>query len=291
LADSIDFHEIPHALKVIRKAVRWFAGFWILMAVVMVIMLINDILNDPDNPEIWSTFIGLIVVGFLVYLFMKIPDWFIGKYQDSIMRASIDAGKEVQRKRVETGQSTFDHIEITDKSSTKKMLEFDNYGRVIFDSTQRPIRLWFGGGFLLIGIIIGVLIFTFSNDIGWFEYFFVGGWTTFCLVAMGFVYEVVIDQAQGIAERKSGWFFLVFKRRFNLSDFSKVLVESTFYRMRHDPMRERYYSEDPKFSVDLDGNARLNLKVFSSLTDARHLGEEVSNYLKFPLEEHSEVNY
>jgi hypothetical protein len=106
---------------------------------------------------------------------------------------------------------------------------------------------------------------------------------------MGYVYEVTINKHLGIVDRKAGWFIFVRKRRFNLSDFSRVVIEDTFYRQRHDMLRDDYRSEDPKFRVNLAGRQELNLRVFSSLTDARHMGEDVAVYLRMPLEEKSEV--
>ena len=190
---------------------------------------------------------------------------------------------------VVTGQSRFEHVEITDREPREKYVTEDRRGRVVFDSTRRPVRILFGGGFLVIGLIIVGLIFTLSDDIGIFEYIFVGGWIVCCLIVMGLVYEVTIQKSLGIVERKAGWFVFVFTRHFRLMEFSRVVVGSSFYRPRHDMTSGRYRSEEPKFSVNLAGKTDVNLRVFSHLTDARHLGEEVAAYLHLPLEEQSQL--
>ena len=213
----------------------------------------------------------------------------ISRSQAQLSQAMQDPAKEIQGKKAEAGPAVFEHIKISNKNAKEKFVQEDQYGRVIFDSTTRPLRLIFGGSFLLIGLIIGGLIFTFSNDTGFFEYFFVGGWVLFCLITMGYVYEVTIDKSTGTAERKAGWFFIVFRQQFYLMDFSQVAVESAFYRQRHDIMRDQYRSEDPTFRVNLCGKKELNVRVFSYLTDARSMAQELAEYLQLPLEEKTDI--
>jgi hypothetical protein len=181
-------------------------------------------------------------------------------------------------------------MEITNKDSREKYVTEDSSGRVVFDSTSRPLRLVFGGAFLIIGILIGGSIILFSDDPGFFEYIWLGGWVLFCLVSIGYVYEVTINKTAGTAERKEGWLVFVFKTHFRLSDFSEIVVSSTFYRDHYDSARSYHpHSRDPKFNVYLIGTRVLRLKLFSRLTDARHMGEELSAYLKLPLKEKSDV--
>ena len=72
-------------------------------------------------------------------------------------------------------------------------------------------------------------------------------------------------------------------------DFSQVAVESSFYRQRHDTMRDQYRSEDPTFRVNLSGKKELNVRVFSYLTDARSMAQELAEYLQLPLEEKTDI--
>ncbi len=279
--------NIPYGLLVFRKACRLLAGICLIFFIVFFAAAIIDLIKDSENIDV--SIIGIFAICIPAYLFRKIPDWIISFYQTRFLQASDDHTKKIKIKKAVIGQNIFEHAEVTDKNSREKYITEDRQGRVIFDSTTRPLRLIFGGAFLVIGLIIGGLIFHFSDNIGCFEYIWLGGWIIFCLAAMGFVYEVTINKSLGIADRKAGWFIFVFKRRFNLTDFSKVIVGSTFYRQRYDTLRDRYRSEDPKFSVNLSGRKELNLRVLSSLTYARHMGEEVSEYLKLPLEEKSDL--
>ncbi len=281
--------ELPHTFRVMRKACRWFAGIWLLFAVVTGAAAIVDAVKHPEDRDAWVSMVGILACSLPAYLIWKIPDWLIGKYETHLTQALEDPTKEVHTKTVVTTLGTFEHVEITERGSRETYVTEDRRGRVIFDNTKRPMRVLFGGGFLVIGLIIGGLIFAFEDDIGFFEYTFVGGWITYCLIAMGFVHEVTIQKSLGTAERKAGWFVFVVTHRFRLLDFSRVVVESTFYRQRHDMIKDRYESEEPKFRVTLVGKRELNLRVFSSLTDARHMGEDVAAYLHLPLEEKNEI--
>lgn len=280
---------VLQTLLAIRKYSRWFAAFWFLIAGIMLVKGIVDIFNHPDIADSWFSLLAAIGIFAPAYVFWKTPDWMISRFQAQLSQAMQDPAKEIQVKKAGTRQALFEHIEISDKDAKEKFVQEDQYGRVIFDSTTRPIRLVFGGAFLLIGLIIGGLIFSFSSDTGFFEYFFVGGWVLFCLITMGFVYEVTIDKSRGIAERKAGWFFIVFRQQFYLMDFSQVEVESSFYRQRYDSLRDQFRSEDPKFRVNLSGKKELNVRVFSYLADARNLAEELAEYLKLPVEEKTDI--
>ncbi|MBN2424153.1 MAG: hypothetical protein JXR46_01620 [Calditrichaceae bacterium] len=291
MAESINQNTIPQTFILIRKLLRLFALFWFVIALIIFVFTLIDIIEDPDNPDVWLSLLGVFAICIPAYLLWKIPDWLISRYKRFMASSVNNPEKEIQTKKVETGHGTYEHLEITNKADGESFIEEDRFGNVIFDITQRSIRLIFGGSFLLIGVIIGSLIFYFSSDIGMFEYFFVGGWIIFCLIAMGFVYEVTINKSIGMLERKSGWFFFVFKRSCNLSDFSGIEIESVFYRQKYDTLREHYRSEDPKFRVNLTGQKQLNLKVFGNLSDARHMGEEVSKYLKLPLHENFRESY
>ena len=291
MAESINQNSIPRTFILIRKSLHLFALFWFVIALIIFVFSLIDIIENPDNPDVWLSLLGVVVIGIPAYLLWKIPDWLISRYNRFMESAVNNPEKEIQTKKIETGHGTYEHLEITDKADRKNFIEEDRFGNVLFDSTQRSIRLIFGGSFLMIGIIIGVLIFSFSNDIDMFEYFFVGGWIFFCLIAMGFVYEVTINKSIGAAERKSGWFFFIFKRSYNLSDFSHVVIESVFYRQKYDTLRKRYHSEDSKFRVNLTGQKQLNLKVFSNLSDARQMGQEVSKYLNIPIRESAREGY
>ena len=140
----------------------------------------------------------------------------------------------------------------------------------------------FGGFFLLVGWGIGLFMFLASNDVGAFEYIFVGGWTAFALAAMGSVHEVVLNKREGTARRRYGWFLLVRRRCYQLRDFDRVVVATRFYRTSDDPNK-------PSFTVDLAGDRRLNLRVFDHLSDARHLAGEVATYLNLPLRSDAQV--
>ena len=206
----MDEKSVPQAMLVIRKFSRWFASCWFFIAVIMLAKGIVDVANNPDMADSWFAIIGAIGVTVPAYLLWKIPDWLISRYQAQISQALQDPSKTIQRAQAEDRHTVIEHIEISDNGSKEIFVKEDQYGRVIFDSTQRPMRLIFSSVFLIIGLIIGGLIFSFSSDIGFFEYFFVGGWILFCLINMGFVYEVIIDKTRGIAERKAGWFIFVF---------------------------------------------------------------------------------
>lgn len=280
---------VLQTFQAIRKYSRWFSGFWFLVAGIMLLTGIVDIFSDPGNADSWFSLLAAIGIFAPAYVFWKTPDWMIRRFQAQLSQALQDPAKEIQVKKAETRQAVYEHIEISNKTAKEKFVQEDRYGRAIFDSTTRPLRLIFGGSFLIIGLIIGGLIFTFSNDTGFFEYFFVGGWVLFCLVTMGYVYEVIIDKSTGTAERKAGWFFIVFRKQFYLMDFSQVAVESAFYRQRHDIMRDQYRSEDPTFRVNLSGKKELNVRVFSYLSDARAMAQELAEYLQLPLEEKTDI--
>jgi hypothetical protein len=280
---------ILQTFRAIRKYSRWFAGFWFLVAGIMLLKGIVDIFSDPGNAESWGPLLAAAGISTLAYVFWKTPDWMINRYQTQLSQARQDPDEEIQLKKAEICQAVFEHIEISNKKTKEKFLQEDRYGRAVFDSTTRPLRLMFGGSFLIIGLIIGGLIFAFSDDTGFFEYFFVGGWVLFCLITMGYVYEVVIDKSTGTAERTAGWFFIVLRKQFYLMDFSRVVVESSFYRQRYDTLRDQYRSEDPTFRVNLSGKKELNLRVFSYLSDARALAQELAGYLQLPLEERTDI--
>jgi len=165
----------------------------------------------------------------------------------------------------------------------------DESGNVVFDSTNRPIRFIFAGSFLVIGFLIGGLIYFLSDDVGFFEYFFVIGWTCFCLFSMGFIYEVVINRIKGTAVKKTGWFFIRFNSYFELMDFKEILVESTFFRQRYDTVSQRQESKGPKFKVYLNGKKGLTIRVFSHMSEARKLGMELARYLDLPVLENSHI--
>ena len=127
------------------------------------------------------------------------------------------------------------------------------------------------------------------DDIGFFEYFWVTGWCLFCLVSMGFVYEVVLHKREGLVHRKIGWFRIVRNQRYDLRDFDRLIVDSTFHRSRYDSTQGRHLSQEPKFKVDLAGDRRLNIRVFNNLTEATRLGRALADYMGLPLAEETEV--
>lgn len=158
-------------------------------------------------------------------------------------------------------------------------LEQDARGRVHFDSTQRPIRLVFGGFFLLVGWAMGLFLLLAEDAVGAFEYFFVGGWTTLALAATGLVYEVVLDKRDGTALVTAGWFLLVWRRRTQLRDYQRVVLTTL-----REPVRDRRRVEEPRFSVELVGATRLNLQVGQSAARARRSAEAVAAWLGLPLD-------
>jgi len=280
-------------MKTIRKASRWFAGFWFLVVLVLLVSGIIGVVNDRHAPGAFDFVYAVIAIAVAGSIFWYVPDWFITRYQRSILDALIDPNKEVHIKGAKTGTSEFHHVEIVHKDPTAGAEPFfkeDAYGRIIFDSTQRPLRFMFGGIFLVVGLLIGLVIFLVSDDVGFFEYFWVAGWCAFALGSMGLVYEVELTRHTNVVDRKAGWFFIVRKQRYMLTDFHRVMVESTFQRSRYDRIRDRYRSVAPRFKVDLAGNRRLNLRVFNNIADARRMAAELSAYLGLPVAEKTEVH-
>ena len=151
------------------------------------------------------------------------------------------------------------------------------------------MRVLFGGVFLGIGLIIGLIVYLASDKIGFLEILWVTGWCAFCLIAMGWVYEISLHKRKNRVERKTGWFFIVRTQRYNLRDFDRLIVESTFHRSRYDTIQGRQRSRDPKFRVVLAGVRRIDIRVFSRVSDARRLAAAVADYLDLPLAETSEV--
>ena len=284
--------EIPSVMLAIRKASRWFAGFWFFIALLLLISGIVDIVDNWQDPGAYSFIPGVIFIILAGSIFWYVPDWFIQRNQRSIAETMNDQNKEIHSVSASTGISKSSRVEIVHKASEEEsepVIKEDDYGRITFDSTQRPLRIIFGGIFLVIGLAIGLIIFLASEDIGFFEYFWVIGWSTFCLASMGLVYEIVIHKREGFIDRKAGWFFIIRKQRFDLRDFDGLLVKSTFHHSWYDRTRERYHSQEPKFKVDLTGDCRLNIRVFNNVTDARRLAAELAGYLGLPLAEESEV--
>lgn len=252
----------------------------------------NTTLMTGIAPDGFDFIYFIIGIGLAAMIFWRAPDWFINRFQKTMIDALADPDKEVFIAEAKTATSSHQHIEIRNKRADgdhEPYVEEDQNGQVLFDSTQRPVRLVFGGIFFVIGIGIGVFMFLASDDIGFFEYFFVTGWSAVTIFTMGFVYEVRLNKQKGIADKKFGWFFIVFHRRFQLEEFTRVIVEKTFHRSRYDRVKERHHTKDPKFSVNLDGKRSLNLKVFSRYSDAALMGKEVAVYLGLPFEEKSQV--
>ena len=288
--DGID---IPHRVDLVRKVLRGFALFWFSIALVVLLTGIVDLADDWKNADNYLFVVAVIGLGIAGWLFWFLGGFVAGLFQRTealIQNADADT---VHAVGADTGTSSHRHVEIVQRSDSEDaelMVVEDSHGRMLFDSTQRPLRLVFGGFFLVVGLLIGLLMFLLSDDIGAFEYTFIIGWTALAIFAIGFVYEVTLNKRQGTADKKAGWFFIVFKRRYALRDFDRVIVESRFYRSRYSSTRHRNESPDPKFSVDLGGDRRLNLRVFSNLADAQRMGEELAAYLDLPLTEISGVH-
>jgi len=282
----------PATFALTRKVFRWFAGLWYLVALFLLVSGILDLIRDAGAPGAFDFVFAVIGIIAAASVFWFAPDWFMNRYRRAIADAMNDPNKEIHVAGARTTADTFRRVEIVHKDPTKvqePLIKEDPLGRVVFDSTQRPLRLLFGGVFFVVGLLIGLAIFFFSTDTGFFEIFFVTGWSVFCLASMGWVYEVTLTKHRGIADRKAGWFFIVRRQHYLLQDFDRVMVTSTFHRSRYDSTRQRYRSQTPRFKVDLAGNRRLNLRVFTDVADARRMATELSEYLGFPLEEESEV--
>src|SRR5574342_705851 len=140
--------DLPHTFLVMRKACRWFAAIWLLFAVVTGTAAIIDTVKHPDDLDAWLSMVGILACSLPAYLIWKIPDWLIGKYKTHLAQALEDSTKEVHTKKVVTALGTFEHVEITERSSRETYVTEDRRGRVVFDNTRRPMRLLFGGGFL-----------------------------------------------------------------------------------------------------------------------------------------------
>ena len=281
----------PH-IALMRKILRGFAVFWFLVALLVLVTGSVKLINDWQNPENYEFVMFVFGITFAGWVCWKLGGFvttFSRRSEAMIQNADPDTVHGVE---VQTGTSSHRYVEIThgnDDMDTEPMIVENSRGEVLFDSTQRPIRLLFGGFFLVVGLIIGLVMFLLADKPGTFEYIFVIGWSAMALFVMGFVYEVTLHKHSGNIDKKAGWFFIVFKRHYALRDFDRVIVETHFYRSRYNSMQNRNESQAPKFCVDLGGNRRLNLRVFSRLSDAQQMGKEVAAYLCLPLRETAEV--
>jgi hypothetical protein len=285
--------DIPSGFLTIRKVSRWFAGLWYLIALVLVVSGIGDVIENWRDLGAYTFIPAVAGIVFAASAFWFVPGWFIRRYQRSIAEAMNDPTKDVHMVKATTATGEFSHVEIVSKTAAEEsaaLPEEDASGRILFDSTQRPLRVLFSGAFLGIGLIIGLIIYFAADEFGGFEIFWVSGWCGFCLVVMGWVYEISLNKRNGLVEKKAGWFFFVRTQRYRLRDFDRIIVESTFQRSRYDSIRDRYASRDPRFSVDLAGNRRVTIRVFNRVADARHLAKALADYLELPLAETTEVH-
>ena len=284
--------EIPSVMRSIRKWSRWFAVCWFLIGLVVLVPGVAGVIKNPGAADSYDFLLALVAIAAGGAVFWRAPDWLIERYRRHLTEAANDPDAEIHMKTAGTDSTEISHVEIRHRDRTapaEPFLEEDALGRVVLDSTQRPLRRLFGGAFLAVGLVIGLVIYFASGDMGFFEYAWVVGWCTFALISMGFVYETEIVRHRGKVERTVGWFFLVRRDRYALQDFDRVVVGSGFQRSRYDSVRERYDSEEPRFKVDLAGARRVNLRVCSSLADARRLASELSGYLKLPVAEETVV--
>lgn len=292
MAADKDPIETTDTMRQIRSASRCFAGMWFAVAAFLTVSGIVKMISSFEGFGSITFIFWVVCILVPAGIFWKAPDWMINRLKKDISDAINDPAGEILVREASDGINRFERMEIIHKETDEKeapSIRENQTGQVLLDSTQRPVRLIFAGAFLVIGLFISLLIFLTSNDIGFFEVFFTAGWTVFCLLSMGFVYEIIIDKHNGTIQKKIGWFFIVFKETFELKGFHQVTVESTFYRQRHDSIRQRPESKDPKFKVDLAGRQTLNIKVFSHLTEAMKLGRDLSEYLELPFKENINI--
>jgi len=251
----------------------------------------RTVLKPGFEPDAWEEVFVLAGFSAAIALFWFIPGLLLARVERRLRLAQNDPSKRVVGVSAQTRTGSYSHVEIHSRSDEPKesMVSEDGYGRVLFDSTQRPIRLLFGGFFLLVGWGIGAFMYFASNEVGVFEYVFVAGWSGLALAAMGLVYEVTLNRREDIVDKRYGWFFLVRKQRCRLHDFDRIVVETRFHRHSHGGGSERMHRREPSFSVDLGGDRRLNLRVFSNLSDAERLAEELSAYLNLPVARDEQV--
>ena len=276
----------------LRRASRWFAGLWFLVALFLLVSGIADVIENWRDLGSYAFIPAVAGIAVAASVFWLAPGWFISRYRRTITDAMGDPRKEIHTVSAGTAASQFSRVEIVPRGNGKGSEALpveDESGRILFDSTQRPLRILFGGLFLGIGLIIGLIIYFASDAIGFFEIFWVAGWCTFCLVAMGWVYEISLNKQKGRVEKKTGWFFIVRTQRYNLRDFDRLIVESAFHRSRYDSTRDRYRSREPKFRVVLAGDRRIVIRVFNRVADARRLAAAMADYLDLPPAEASEV--
>ncbi len=290
--EKTDCHriEIPSTMLAIRKGFRWFAGIWCVIAVLFTVFGLVKLITQGPTTETIDLLIALPFIAAAASIFWFAPDRMIRFYQRRLAAAMDNPDLEVHRVKAVTPGGSFEQVEIRSKKK-EPFCTPDRNGQIILDSTRRPLRLIFGGIFLGIVLLIGLAIWSLEDEIGFLEYFFVMGAGTYALISMGFVYEVVIHPRKGLVDRKAGWFFILWQQRYSLEEFQQILVESTFYKSRHDPLQDRYRSQDHKFKVDLAGSRRLNLRVFDNLGDARSLAAELAEHLGLPVVEKAEVRY
>jgi hypothetical protein len=245
-------------------------------------------------PDAFDFLIASIITIIVGLLFAIVPPRILVRTENYFQDLQHDPDKQVERVSVATAHGSYEHVEIRDKKDENEAAEpyvkEDGRGVVLFDSTQRPLRLLGGAFGMVLWLIIFIALYFIEDNWGTFEYVFLIGWAAWALLVAGFVYEVRLNKREGTAEKKYGWFFITAGRRYQLRDFDRVIVESRLHTSHYDHTRERYHRADPKFSVDLAGDRRLNLRVFGNLTDARNMGQEVSDYLGLPLASDDKVS-
>lgn len=283
-----ELDKVFSGLNGMRKVSRIASGIIFVLCAIMVAGSIIAWILNPSTGFPFDVLLGMAFFLFIGLIFWHVPSWFADKFE----QVASDPDSEMHRVEAREGRTTVTHVEITsrvDDETTPFIIE-DEQGVVLFDSTQRPVRLMFGGFFFIIGFVVFVAMMLMSKNPGLFEYVFGIGWCGLAAIVMGFVYEVRLHKRENWARRKIGWFFIVFRRRYALDAFTLVKVESRLHRSRYDATRERMTRQDPKFSVDLVGeHQRLNLRVFGSLAEARQLGHEAAAYLNLPIEEGTEI--
>lgn len=284
--------RVTQRLAPVRKYVRIFAGFWLVLGAALLALCLWNLAAGPrGQPFEWGAAAGALAMIGAGLLFWKAVSWFTTLQRRQLATVQDEPATQMHRLDARTAHGEHVYMETSPRGGNDgtRFVQEDAYGRVVFDNTRRRQRLYAGLFGIGLGVVVFGLVYVLWGDFGAVEYIAMAGWLGWALIVMGAVHEVSLNRREQTVERRAGWLFIVSTRRLPLREFDRVVVQSTLFRARHDPARGRTEGKDPRFSVDLLGDRRLNLRVFGSLADARRMADEMGAHLGFPVAEDVEV--